>query len=487
MNGHHIDREQQAKKKKEKIKRKVCDDEYHPPTIRSTRSTRSVAMHKHLHHVSHSIKKYLSQHIALDNLKKLAFLFSLLSCLVAGSILLFTLYTASFHDLLGLSYLQINSIASLSALGMYFCLPVLGYLADSYGPALLSLFLIWFFCPSYFVNSYLVSLKVTSIYGYCITFCFIGLATSSLYFSSLITCARIYPDHKGLAISLPITCYGLSALIGAQLLKLDCFHQGGYLNLKVVFLVFGWLYLIVGILSFISSSIVIVELELLFNIAAPEDDVDSTDEESPLLELTPTRSLEPPNHHQRFIRFLKDPSAWILLVSLILNIGPMESYQNNLSSILKHSNHADLSNQVSLMAASSTVARLVLGVLSDYLSKYICRVWLLLFIVVVGLMGQLTETSAILNGAAYGGMFTLYPTIVASIWGIDIMGSTWGSFMVAPATGSVLFSMLYGKNADSCSTCLQRYFYLTASSLGVSCILVLIAWRLWFKRGFKKF
>ena len=133
------------------------------------------------------------------------------------------------------------------------------------------------------------------------------------------------------------------------------------------------------------------------------------------------------------------------------------------------------------------MARLVLGVLSDYLSKYICRVWLLLFIVVVGLMGQLTETSAILNGAAYGGMFTLYPTIVASIWGIDIMGSTWGSFMVAPATGSVLFSMLYGKNADSCSTCLQRYFYLTASSLGVSCILVLIAWRLWFKRGFKKF
>jgi hypothetical protein len=278
----------------------------------------------------------------------------------------------------------------------------------------------------------------------------------------------------------------LSALIGAQLLKLQCFHKDGYLDLKVVFLVFGWLYLVVGVLSFVSSSIVIVELELLFNIAAPED-VESTDEELPLLELTPSRSLEPPNHHQRFIRFLKDPSAWILLVSLMLNIGPMESYQNNLSSILKHSNHADLSNQVSIMAASSTAARLVLGVLSDYLSKYICRVWLLLFIIVVGIAGQLTETSAILNGASYGGMFTLYPTIVASIWGIDIMGSTWGSFMVAPATGSVLFSMVYGKNADSCATCLSRYFYLTSSALGFSCILVLISWRLWYKRGFKKF
>ncbi|KAL6453149.1 MCH1 Probable transporter MCH1 [Candida maltosa Xu316] len=436
-------------------------------------------MHKHLYYVSHSIKKYLAQHVSLANLKFSAFVVSLISCLVAGSILLFTLYTASFHELLGMSYFQINLIASLSALGMYFCLPVLGYLADVYGPALLSLFSIWFFCPSYFVNSYLVKANVTSIYGYCVTFCLIGLATSSLYFSSLITCARIYPDRKGLAISLPITCYGLSALLGAQLLKFPYFHSGGYLDLKTVFSFFGWLYLFVGIASFVSSSIVIVESELLFNII--------DEQESVLLELTPSRSLEPPNHHQRFIKFLKDPSAWILLVSLILNIGPMESYQNNLSSILKHTNRANLSDQVSLMAASSTITRLVLGGLSDYASKYICRVWILIFVIIVGILGQLSQNSAILNGAAYGGMFTIYPTIVASIWGIDIMGSTWGSFMVAPATGSIVFSMIYGKNADACADCLSRYFYLTASCLLVSCVLVLTSWRQWYKRGFKTF
>lgn len=90
-------------------------------------------MHKHLHHVSHTIKSYLSTLIALENLKVVAFLISLLSCLVAGSILLFTLYTSSFHEVLGLSYLQINMISSLSALGMYFCLPVLGYLAVRMG------------------------------------------------------------------------------------------------------------------------------------------------------------------------------------------------------------------------------------------------------------------------------------------------------------------------------------------------------------------
>ena len=141
-----------------------------------------------------------------------------------------------------------------------------------------------------------------------------------------------------------------------------------------------------------SSSIVIVELELLFGV--------TPDEETALLELTPTGSLEPPNHRQRFVLFVKDPSAWILLVSLILNIGPMESYQNNLSSILKHTNGADLPNQVSIMAAST--ARLLLGVLSDYLSKYVCRVWLLVVVIVVGVAGQMSETSAILNGVSYG-------------------------------------------------------------------------------------
>ena len=240
--------------------------------------------------------------------------------------------------------------------------------------------------------------------------------------------------------------------------------------------VFAWLYLVVGIASFVSSSIVIVELELLFGV--------TPDEETALLELTPTRSLEPPNHRQRFVLFVKDPSAWILLVSLILNIGPMESYQNNLSSILKHTNGADLPNQVSIMAASSTGARLLLGVLSDYLSKYVCRVWLLVVVIVVGVAGQMSETSAILNGVSYGGMFTIYPTIVASIWGIDIMGSTWGHLWLRQHGRS--FFDVYGRNADSCSDCLLHYFY-NCRGMIVSCIFVLLAWKIWYARGFTRF
>ncbi|KAG7661230.1 MCH1 [[Candida] subhashii] len=500
-------------------------------------------MHKrnHLHHLSHKIKHYLSLHISLINLKRIAFIIALLSCLVSGSILLFALFSTSFHEVLGLSYLQINSIASFSACGMYLFLPILGYLADCYGPALLSVFSIWFFCPAYFINTYLVQqlshqrgdleevIPSVYIYSFCFTFCLIGLATSSLYFSSLLTCARIFPNHKGMAISLPVTCYGLSALMGSQILKLSYFHlSNGLLDLFKVFKFFGVLYLIIGLFSFISSSIVVVEQELIFDIVDEETallsecssvadlSISEIQQQQEAIPITPQVSkLDPPNHHERFMAFLKDPSTWVLLLSLMLNIGPLESFQNNLGSILKNiSPTADLSNQVSLMAAASTVTRLIMGWLSDFISspnrKYpICRVWLLIGIIGIGIFGQYSNgildpkikfdygKLSLINGIAYGGLFTIYPIIVADVWSLDILGSTWSFFMIAPATGSILFSLLYGSNADSRCTenaralfnnCLSKYFTFTSLGLTISCLLVYFTWRfIWYKRGLSHF
>ena len=185
-------------------------------TINAIKILRAVMMLKHktfINRISHSIKHYLSFHVSIANLKKISFFISLFSCLTSGSIMLFSLFSSSLHELYGINYLHINFIASLSAIGMYLCLPVLGYLADCYGPSLLSLILIWFFVPSYFVNSQVIkSLEYNNVmkihlYAFGICFFFIGLATSSLYFLSLLTCAKIYPEHKGLAISLPVTCY----------------------------------------------------------------------------------------------------------------------------------------------------------------------------------------------------------------------------------------------------------------------------------------
>ena len=446
--------------------------------------------------------------------------------------MIFSLFGTAFHEVLGLTYLQINTIASLLALGMYLCNPVLGYFADCYGPASLSLVSVWLFCPSYFINAILVrslhenSLSPFYVYSFGIAFSFIGLATSSLYFSSLLTCAKIYPHRKGLAISLPITCYGVSSLIGSQLMKLPYFKDGKFLDLNRVFTFFAGLYLFIGILNFVSISIVSIESDIIFEetrlLEDPETeyqytanrsnsfsavethehdlDLDSDSDDNSLL---PQRSIvEPVNHRQRFLLFIKDPSAWLLLVSLMLNLGPLEAFQNNLGSIVKNlSANDDISNQLSVLATSSTVARLLIGGISDYLASPerkwpLCRIWLLAIAIAFGVAGQFSATltdefttTTALNGASYGGIFTLYPTVVATIWGVDMMGTTWGSFMVAPAIGSVSYSLLYGKLIDSGNLQYVRYYFqISGYSILLSLVCVLVVWKgIWWNRGFKLF
>lgn len=477
-----------------------------------------------IHRASHRIRNYLASRYDLKHLKAFAFAIALMSCLSLGLIMLFSLFALALHNSLGMTYTEINLIVSLSAIGMYLCLPGLGYLADCHGPALLSLISIWAFCPAYFVNLTLVKavennphlhLGSSSVVVMSISFCFIGLATSSLYFSSLLTCAKIYPTYRSLAISLPVTCYGVSSLVGSQLLKLQYFHKAsGTLDLYVVFRFFSALYFIVGILNFISNSIVSLEQEVIFGDQEPllSNSELSSLQCSELIAvdeaLTPQRSMiEPVDHHHRYVRFLKDRSAWLFLISFFFCVGPMESFQNNLGLIIASTtgNSAHLENQVSALAALSTAIRLVVGVAADYVSSPsrkspISKVTILISLALIGVAGQLGPIFdmnftliSIINGVTYGGVFTTYPTIITSIWGVDIMGSTWGSFMVAPALGSISFSLLHGELMDKCPSdigigvnngCLNEYFKITSISLVASAICIIIVWRfIWIKRG----
>ncbi|GMG55697.1 unnamed protein product [Ambrosiozyma monospora] len=41
------------------------------------------------------------------------------------------------------------------------------------------------------------------------------------------------------------------------------------------------------------------------------------------------------------------------------------------------------------------------------------------------------------------------PTLVATVWGVELLGSTWGFFLGAPAIGSLLFGLFYAYEFDS--------------------------------------
>lgn len=481
------------------------------------------------------LRTALQRTFTADQIRYISFTMSLVTCLVDANVSVFSLYTPAF--IAGLHYTQvsINIIAGAMLLGLYLTLPILGYFADAHGPVLLAL-IGFIISPGYLMawQTYRVGLGE---WWMAVAFFLIGTGTSSAYFCSLLTCARVFPDRKGLSISLPVSCYGLSAFLLAWMLTWDVFVDGetGLVQVDRVFPFLAALYAVVCAVNWVSSVVVSLEKEVVFSklfeeerdaaraagsgststygtldsawapahraAAAPESSSNSNsndDEEAGLLDAGVVDTV---THEDRFRAFLRDPSMRLVLAALFCLAGPLELYISNLGSILSNvtgGGERDISRQVAVFAISSTVTRLSMGVLSDVFSSCLSSVRLVHLAVLLTTAGfaliaadfQHFEAISVLLGTGYGTVFTVFPTLVATVWGVEILGSTWGLFLSAPAVGSVLFGLFYAVEYDArCSApasgfCLRLPFavFVVITLLGGLCVQA--GWhQYWRKRG----
>ncbi|CDK28417.1 unnamed protein product [Kuraishia capsulata CBS 1993] len=450
------------------------------------------------HALTHHIRVFLFQHFSKEGLRRTCFATSLGVCLFAGSVMTFSLFTDPLIYDLQYSQLQINIIGGSIAAGLYFFLPMLGYLADLHGPVLLAALSMLTFGPSYFLAAIVYKYKLSYLLM-CLAFMLIGAATASLYFCSLLTCAKIYPQSKGLSISGPVTAFGVSAMLITQITKLSYFSKEGssMTDPFKCFIGFTILYCVLSLLNWIASVMVTVEKEVVFD--TPEQNYGSTADSEPF-----SSPEEEANHRRTFDAFLKEPSTYMLLFAFLFLAGPMEMYVTNMGNLLKvvgtSGASSPISKQVSAFSLSSTTARLFVGGLSDFLEnnsrlkgKY-AIMGLLLVTCIPGLVGfSMIATNqphfgtiTTLVGCTYGAVFSLFPTIVASRWGVENLGSTWGTFMVAPATGSVLagtfYALQYSRScvgsADNTSWnyCLTLPFGIMAFGFALAIVLIFISW-----------
>ncbi|CCH62937.1 hypothetical protein TBLA_0I02810 [Henningerozyma blattae CBS 6284] len=450
--------------------------------------------------LSYHIRHLLPHVLSHRNLYKLSYIFALLTAVTSGFISLISLFSAPWQYHLGYTSKQINIIASWTMLGMYLTPPVLGIMADIHGPITLSWLSLFLFVPSYAYLSYSFNQannNITFLFT-VISFINIGIATSALYFCSLITCAKLYPQRKLLSISLPTTCYGISSLIGSQFLRWKWFFtKQNYLDLARVFKCFSWIYLVVCILSWVATSFItllsiIEEKERLSNDSSDNinttgssstnnfinDTETETENENDISETTLLIPVQTKEENQKYIRiFLSDPTSYLLAISMFLSLGPLEMFVTDMGSLtevlLNGRDNPTLSAELlSLYSFVSTAVRLSTGVLTDYLIKIKkSPKWILINYLILALISQLyilTLTSGGnrhkisdskillmggLMGAVYGGMFTIYPTIVLLRYGQDHFGTVYGSLMTSPALGSAFACMLYAQIYDSnCKT-----------------------------------
>lgn len=407
----------------------------------------------------------------------------------------------------------------------------------------------------------------------------VGVGTCSLYLAAVATNAKNFGKgrHRGLALAVPIAAFGLSGLWLSQVGS-NVFYErhpdGGKGDLDVFrfFIFLAVLLMAVGIVGGFTLRVVdeddiieeaVEELErsgLLNRSSLVEGrrhgygtaDL-SRDEEAPNGDAT---GLEASVHDEAWRkkqwvlnaetqRFLMDRTMWCLALGFLLIIGPGEAFINNLGTVIGTlypptrdyvTAPTSPSTHVSIVAITSTVARLLTGSLTDLLAPSpstqhyqvdttgrppfvrrlsVSRVAFLLFFAVILSIGLVTLASGVIQGhgerfwfvsgfvgAGYGAVFSLTPIIITVIWGVENFATNWGIVAMFPALGAtfwgLVYSGVYQAGAKSSlgqeegdvfcygQQCYAATFWSMTVTVWAACFLILFAWKGpggWSQRG----
>ena len=175
-------------------------------------------------------------------------------------------------------------------------------------------------------------------------------------------------------------------------------------------------------------------------------------------------------------RFLVDPAMWFVTAGFFLVTGTGDTFINNLGTIIltlyprwhlaiPRANSA--ATNVSIVAITSTAARLLTGFLSDLLAPMgshepnfksftLSRMAFLVASGILSALSQLLVASTLVQrhpalfrlvsafaGLGYGTVFSITPTIVNVVWGPRNFGTNYGIVCVVPAAGAAMWSAVY--------------------------------------------
>ena len=274
----------------------------------------------------------------------------------------------------------------------------------------------------------------------------------------------------------------------------------------------------------------------------PSSDTDTEDIENMTQSLLLSKQLTQPdlasqkkswllNHATH--SFLTDRTMYLLAAGFLLLAGPGEAYINNVGTIIPtltpphYSSHnptlgppAGLpETHVSIIALTSTVARLATGTLSDLfappsnpdappsrsfhfsrLSLLLPSAFLLLLSFVSLAIPQFVPQnpswfllSSALLGLGYGASFSLVPIIISVVWGAENFATNWGVVAMMPAGGAAIWSVAYsvfyswgadGEGEGECRgfRCYGFWAMGCTASVAVAIVLWGFAWRTWMRR-----
>lgn len=436
--------------------------------------------------------------------------FVLLSCtflgLICGTLYLYSSYSPQFAKRLNYTVTDSSSIALSGTIGIAVAGPLAGGVVDKKGYTValiiggLSIISGYLGMKKQFDNQY-SHLLVSSSFLFLI-----GCGSTFINSACMKCCAVSFPSIRGVATSLPLALYGLSALFYSVIASV--FFPGKTSEFL------GFLaYSSVGIFVICSPSIMLCDKEHKNRIKNRHINTESIE----MATLAPTHSPGPSSHRKgpsalkldgprdenlSGIGLIKSYRFWFIFITTgsLASLGQMYIYSVGYmvkalitEQVLNSDTVAAISQpqvealiqknqqlQVGLLSIANCVGRIASGIVGDIISQsfHKPRSWLL-FLPSLGLtitqtMGlQISDLSALstmslLTGFFYGFTFCIMPIIVGDSFGMDNFSSNWGVVGLAPILPSYYFTSLFGKVYDTNSVILQSSG-ISSCTLGKNC------------------
>ena len=252
----------------------------------------------------------------------------------------------------------------------------------------------------------------------------VGLADGAGYLLTLSNCVKWFPERKGLISAFAIGSYGLGSLgfkfIDSQLLST--------VGLEKTFMIWG----------------AIVLVMIVFG--------------STLMKDAPNHEVKTKNgvveNDYTLAQSMRKPQYWMLAVYVI-------GVAKDIAQSLAHMDVATAANAVTVISIANLSGRLVLGILSDKIS----RIRVITIGQVVSLVGMAALLFAPLNDVTFftaiacvafnfGGTITVFPSLVSEFFGLNNLAKNYGviylGFGIGSICGSIIASLFGGFYVTFC-------------------------------------
>lgn len=440
--------------------------------------------------------------------------FVLLSCtflgLICGTLYLYSSYSPQLAKRLNYSVTDSSSIALLGTLGVAVTGPVAGSVVDKKGYSIsliiggLSIIIGYLGLKKQFDHEYShLTLSCAFLFS-------VGAGSTFINSACLKCCAVTFPSIRGVATSLPLALYGLSALFYSVIASV--FYPGstsaflGFLAYSSVF-----------IFMICAPSIMLCDREYIARKQIVHArSTSGSFELSNLRPISSGGSLSPhlsqpsspyrlpvPENELSGIGLIRSYRFWMifLVTGLLAALGQMYIYsvgymvkalisqnieleptdplfgaQDGIEAFIQK----DQQLQVGLLSIANCIGRIVSGISGDIITQSFNkkRSWLL-YLPSFGLLStQLISSQvshyknlsivSLFTGFFYGFTFCLMPIIVGDVFGMDNFSSNWGVVGLAPIAPSFYFTSLFGKIYDSNSHLIEGTD-ITTCTLGKGC------------------